>query len=166
MDALAAEQLDRASVHGHTGSVLNDFLPAKAGEAAVRHMPPEATGMPRALVLAGGRRLRPVPCVVDRHAAAGSGDPMAVATQGLEAYAVTGASPVDRERDPLRGGLAAVGPCFPDAPSYLISDKAVAGLRQWHFSSSEPTRVLPDPLSGALGRREAIHRHVHRTGVN
>lgn len=149
----------------HRRDVLPATCRAIAG-AAVQHTPSEVTEMLRALVLAGGRRPRPVLCVVGRHAAAGGGNSMAVATQGLEAYAVTGTPPVGRERDPLRGGFAAAGPCSADGLSYLIQDKVVAGFRQPHFSPSEPTRVPSDPLPGALGRREGIHRHVHRTGVN
>ncbi|MEW2530526.1 polyprenyl synthetase family protein [Streptomyces sp. NPDC047071] len=69
--SLASDSIDLAAAHRHIDSVLGDFLEAKT-RFAVAHGLPEA--VPRALrgfLDAGGKRLRPLLCVIGWHAAGG-----------------------------------------------------------------------------------------------
>ncbi|MFE9674664.1 polyprenyl synthetase family protein [Streptomyces sp. NPDC006259] len=69
-----ASRIDLPTVHRGVDAHLNRFLDAKARSAAAEGFPAEVTEVLRDLILTGGKRIRPVLCVIGWHAAGGSGD--------------------------------------------------------------------------------------------
>ncbi|OIK08230.1 polyprenyl synthetase family protein [Streptomyces monashensis] len=69
--------MELADLRARTDTVLNDFLAAKARTAAACRWPDEVTGALRDFLFAGGKRIRPLLCVLGWHAAGGQGSPPA-----------------------------------------------------------------------------------------
>ncbi|MEU6114535.1 polyprenyl synthetase family protein [Streptomyces sp. NPDC047117] len=67
-----------ATVRSHIQAVLNDFLHAKASAADTDQLPREAARALQDFLDAGGKRLRPLLCVIGWHAAGGKGSPASV----------------------------------------------------------------------------------------
>ncbi|MFI5987583.1 polyprenyl synthetase family protein [Streptomyces sp. NPDC051555] len=72
--AIAAGPIDLADVRSQVDRVLSDFLDSKARAAAACGHPAEITETLQAFLTAGGKRIRPLLCVVGWHAAGGHGD--------------------------------------------------------------------------------------------
>ncbi|MBB5109971.1 polyprenyl synthetase family protein [Streptomyces spectabilis] len=67
------QPLDLAALRAQVDTVLRDFLTGKAAAAAVQHLPQEAARALADFLAAGGKRLRPLLCVLGWQAAAGRG---------------------------------------------------------------------------------------------
>ncbi|PSJ24282.1 geranylgeranyl diphosphate synthase [Streptosporangium nondiastaticum] len=72
---LATTSLDLSAVRGRVDVVLSAFLEAKAREAAADSHPAVVTAFLRNFLFSGGKRLRPLLCVIGWHAAGGHGIP-------------------------------------------------------------------------------------------
>ncbi|MCC2280701.1 polyprenyl synthetase family protein [Streptomyces sp. ET3-23] len=85
---LAARQVSFAAVRERVDAALTEFLESKAHEAAARNHPAEVTEVLHDFVFAGGKRLRPVLCVLGWMAADGRGASAAVvqAAASLEMF--------------------------------------------------------------------------------
>ncbi|MCD9193436.1 polyprenyl synthetase family protein [Streptomyces albireticuli] len=85
---LAAQPLDLNTARHQIDTVLDDFLTAKTRTAAARGLPEEVPQALRDFLHAGGKRLRPLLCVVGWHAAGGTGDiaPAIRAAAALELF--------------------------------------------------------------------------------
>ncbi len=75
---LNAETVDLAAVQAQVDLVLRDFLDTKRRGAQDRTLPLDVSEALRDFLAAGGKRLRPLLCVLGRHAAGGHGDATAV----------------------------------------------------------------------------------------
>ncbi|MEU9109903.1 polyprenyl synthetase family protein [Streptomyces xanthophaeus] len=69
----AAPALDLGAIRAHVDTILAAFLDAKVRSAAEQGLPEDIPAALRGFLLAGGKRLRPVLCVVGWHAADGQG---------------------------------------------------------------------------------------------
>ncbi|MFJ2606104.1 polyprenyl synthetase family protein [Streptomyces sp. NPDC091279] len=75
------QDIDFTAVRHAVDRVLADFLDTKSRAAADRGLPAEVTDLVREFVLSGGKRLRPLLCVVGWYAAGGKGTPPAGVVQ-------------------------------------------------------------------------------------
>ncbi|WP_411146754.1 hypothetical protein [Streptomyces sp. x-80] len=66
------------AVRTHVDSELADFLDTKTHLATGNRLPQEASLVLRDFLLAGGKRLRPLLCVIGWHTAGGEGDTIPV----------------------------------------------------------------------------------------
>lgn len=71
---LFADPIDQEGVPTHVNAILGEFLSNAAETAVAGRMPAEVVEVLRDFLFAGGKRLRPMLCVVGWHAADGSGD--------------------------------------------------------------------------------------------
>ncbi|WDN50808.1 polyprenyl synthetase family protein [Streptomyces clavuligerus] len=83
-----AEPIDLTVVRDQVEQVVEEFLAAKAAAASGAGHPPEVVRILRDFLASGGKRLRPLLCVVGWHAAGGDEDPAAVlpVAASLELY--------------------------------------------------------------------------------
>ncbi|MCC3768467.1 polyprenyl synthetase family protein [Streptomyces sp. UNOC14_S4] len=72
---LATAHLDLPSIRNRVDIALGDFLDGKARAAAANRQPPEVIDFLRSFLFSGGKRLRPLLCVIGWHAAGGHGSP-------------------------------------------------------------------------------------------
>jgi geranylgeranyl diphosphate synthase, type I len=86
--ACTAEPLDLARIRRQCDAALARFLDGKSQDLPGSTRTIDIAGVLRDYVLAGGKRIRPVVCVVGWHAAGGCGDPQPVlrAAAGLELF--------------------------------------------------------------------------------
>ncbi|MFJ2443810.1 MULTISPECIES: polyprenyl synthetase family protein [unclassified Streptomyces] len=81
LDASPPQGIDLTALRHDVDRALTVFLDTKARAAADRELPAEVTGILREFVLRGGKRLRPLLCVVGWYAAGGRGTPPAGVVQ-------------------------------------------------------------------------------------
>jgi geranylgeranyl diphosphate synthase type I len=88
LPATTAGPIDLAGVRDRVEAVLTDFLDSKAGTATALGHPQEITETLREFFASGGKRIRPLLCVVGWHAAGGHGDmgPVLRAAAALEMF--------------------------------------------------------------------------------
>ncbi|WP_190094855.1 polyprenyl synthetase family protein [Streptomyces melanogenes] len=79
---------DLAAARAGVGTVLHGFLQAKAASASAHGLPEDAPRVLRDFLDAGGKRLRPLLCVIGWHAAGGHGEegPVVRAAAALEMF--------------------------------------------------------------------------------
>ncbi|WDO11232.1 polyprenyl synthetase family protein (plasmid) [Streptomyces murinus] len=75
---LNSQTIDLAAVQSRVDTALQAFLGTKTRGAEERALPPDVPTALRDFLAAGGKRLRPLLCVLGWHAAGGSGDDAAV----------------------------------------------------------------------------------------
>ncbi|WP_405575639.1 polyprenyl synthetase family protein [Streptomyces sp. NBC_01167] len=76
--ALNVQSIDLAAVQSRVDRTLHDFLETKARNAKDHCLPLDVPAVLRDFLAAGGKRLRPLLCVLGWHAASGHGDDTAV----------------------------------------------------------------------------------------
>ncbi|WP_327358063.1 polyprenyl synthetase family protein [Streptomyces sp. NBC_01304] len=76
--SLHAQTVDLATLQSRVDRVLHDFLATKTHGAEDRSLPVDVPVVLRDFLAAGGKRLRPLLCVLGWHAAGGQGDDTAV----------------------------------------------------------------------------------------
>ncbi|UQA90638.1 polyprenyl synthetase family protein [Streptomyces halobius] len=72
--ALREQPFDPSAIRNQVACVLSDFLARKSAAADAQHLPADVVQALGDFLTAGGKRLRPILCVMGWHAAGGHGD--------------------------------------------------------------------------------------------
>ncbi|MFD9427489.1 MULTISPECIES: polyprenyl synthetase family protein [unclassified Streptomyces] len=154
--SLHVEPLDLAALRSRVDSVLHSFLETKTRGAADRSLPPDVPATLRDFLAAGGKRLRPLFCVLGWHAASGHGDDAAVirTAAALEMFhafclihddimdnsATRRGHPTVHRSIALRCGHAQLG----TSAAILIGDMALAWSDELLHTANHPPHRLAD----------------------
>ncbi|WP_405591764.1 polyprenyl synthetase family protein [Streptomyces sp. NBC_01092] len=157
-----ADPCDVASIRSEVDAHLAAFLDGKAGDAATYRLPGEVVEVLSSFLFAGGKRIRPVLCVIGWHAAGGAGPagPVVRAAASLEMFHtfalihddIMDDSAVRRGRPTAHHALAAHHPARADAErlgvhaAILLGDLALA----WSDEILHTARLTPAQLAAVL----------------
>jgi geranylgeranyl diphosphate synthase type I len=169
---LDTEPLDIVGIRREVDAHLADFLDGKARAAAEHRLPGEVVEALRGFLFSGGKRVRPVLCVIGWHAAGGAGDagPVVRAAASLEmfhAFALVHDDVMDdsatrRGRPALHHDLAARYRARADAPrrgvhaAILIGDLALA----WSDEILHTAGLTPAQFQAALPVIDAMRSEI------